>query len=1081
MAAQSPIPQHLALAQSHVSAGRYPEAAEEFQKAEAAGEIDAQDAFAWNNWGVALHKTGDYPQALEKYGKALEIDSENAGAYINRGQAFAALKQFDQAIECFAAAVKITPSGSAYFNWGSSLHNKGQLEPAIEKYRAAVNIETKLRGAWLWQIKALRSLGRVNEAEKAAREALLHLPDDVAILQELAGVYFAAWNQRRAIETIDRAIALDPHNAELWKVKLAGLKQSADPALVEKAALEALAAFPNEARMPIAVGQLYKDRADYRKAEKLFRQARQANEAMPDSETKAKESLDILIETGSLYFDWHKVDEAMKHFDLALQRDAGSVTALDWKAFLLAQGRRLDDAGALLDRELADGSPHAKEIQFLIERGRLYMVRTQYDEAIQTFREALRVQPGNESALALLLTAHRLRRDFDAATHVWQDEVLMRAVPLSAALFLERCNFYSDQFKYSDGIGFCRERPDTDLDAIRMKIFFLRSQRRFSEAEADALAALARFAGDTGILNELGVTYFASRQYRRAVSCFQQVLDSRPMDEVALEWKVNSLRAQGPEGYAAAEEVLCAALELIPESPNFHFAMAQLDYERDQIGRAEKYLSRAIDLAPPDYREADFLRMTVLEKLGRGDDARQLADALEKARPNDPEARNRIGWFQLGRNDTYSAQKHFEAILAMDPNHVSGINGLGGVYFTRGEFEKGIEYFRKARLTLPDDAVLLTNLAWAEVRSGDEAKSQSRKKTGANRRAAGSEENDGYSEAEGLCRQALGIDPNYAPTHTCLGVIAFKRGRMLESEDHLKASIRANSREGGYADLGALYVFMGKYDEAEKNLKEGVNASRSNSRARIELGNLYLLTDREKEGIRLFREAVAIDPFAPDPPRALALALQRQGGFQEAAQVLKKAIQNLDEGQRWQLHLTLAQLLTEQGDKAEDTALYDDALNQIKRAIFLKSGSAEVLFRAGILWYRLENYGKAKKYFQECLDVDPEHIEAGRNLRTVRKLMREEGRRARSVFWLGIVLGTFCLAGTAGMWFLYFRTTGKITSGMIEGLTPTLLAIAAGAFLFPYVVRLKLPGVEAELSQPAEKISRGPTGQIGSK
>jgi hypothetical protein len=46
---------------------------------------------------------------------------------------------------------------------------------------------------------------------------------------------------------------------------------------------------------------------------------------------------------------------------------------------------------------------------------------------------------------------------------------------------------------------------------------------------------------------------------------------------------------------------------------------------------------------------------------------------------------------------------------------------------------------------------------------------------------------------------------------------------------------------------------------------------------------------------------------------------------------------------------------------------------------------------------------------------------------------------------------------------------------MMMTFSPILLALALVSFLLPWLVRLKLPGVEAELSQPQEKVSKGPS------
>ena len=128
----------------------------------------------------------------------------------------------------------------------------------------------------------------------------------------------------------------------------------------------------------------------------------------------------------------------------------------------------------------------------------------------------------------------------------------------------------------------------------------------------------------------------------------------------------------------------------------------------------------------------------------------------------------------------------------------------------------------------------------------------------------------GRFEAEQLCRTALRMDSKYSQAYACLGALAFHRGKLLDSEEYLKKSVQVNPKAGGYTELGALYVQMGRYDEAEEQLNQAMQLSRTDSQARLELGSLYLLTDRENKVVCLLREALAIDPLSKEPPRALA-------------------------------------------------------------------------------------------------------------------------------------------------------------------------------------------------------------------
>ena len=79
----------------------------------------------------------------------------------------------------------------------------------------------------------------------------------------------------------------------------------------------------------------------------------------------------------------------------------------------------------------------------------------------------------------------------------------------------------------------------------------------------------------------------------------------------------------------------------------------------------------------------------------------------------------------------------------------------------------------------------------------------------------------------------------------------------------LRRSIAADPKKGHYADLGALYIQMGRYDEAEDRLREGLTVKSEEAALHLQLGNLYLQTDRPRDATSEFRQAAAIDPTDP--------------------------------------------------------------------------------------------------------------------------------------------------------------------------------------------------------------------------
>src|SRR5262249_29383828 len=194
------------------------------------------------------------------------------------------------------------------------------------------------------------------------------------------------------------------------------------------------------------------------------------------------------------------------------------------------------------------------------------------------------------------------------------------------------------------------------------------------------------------------------------------------------------------------------------------------------------------------------------------------------------------------------------------------------VYFEQGKFDLAEDNFRAALNLDRSNAVLWSNVGWALVRQVRESDVDREKK---------------LSEAEASCRKSLELAPDSQDALACLGIIAFKRGKLLQCEELLKRSADLNPAAAPYSDLGALYVHLGRYDDAEKVLKKGRDQDPYDATVRVELGNVYLQVGRTKDAITQLKEACATDPEAATPAGALALAPCKNGGLLEALPALR--------------------------------------------------------------------------------------------------------------------------------------------------------------------------------------------------
>lgn len=1113
----------------YLDAERFDEANDAFGQAL---DLDARHPKALLGRSVSLRKLAEFQAAQHVLNRALYLFPSNAGMLKESGLLRFDQAQYGEASEYFERAIAVSPNDPgilelklislrlkgppfddaekatagalAQFPGEAGLLNErarlyydqGRYDEAVE-----ASLEANNRDLISEVIGSLTQSWRYAEAEQLIESALSRFPEDVEILNSAGVMYFDQGDYEQAVVNFERVLAVDQQNEDALVGRIRSLCGLGPPfERAHEAMAEALASLPGNNKLLRICAWLYIEQKLYDQAVEAFVQANsedllderigwfrtggqfaECERLIEAALSRLPKRVTILNELGRLHFYREDYAKAAESFERALNVDSQNEDALEWKIkSLRRQGPPFDRTQKAIAEALAK-LPQNRAL--LTERAWLHYDQKQYDLAVESF-----VQAKGEDALIGEISSLRDQRHFAECGQLI-DAALSR-LPKNVAFLKQRGWLRVDQRDYKKATTAFEQvlavEPG-DETALRWRSVSLRLQRLFAEAEAAIKEGIGRHPKSAALLNERGWVYFDQAQYEKAIEAFNQTLNSEPKNEDALQWKIRSLRAKND--FAATEKAIEEALVLAPASAEILFERGRLHYDRDEFEKADEYYCKAIS-AKPDYLEPHFARVAALNRLNRGEHALDVLEGLRLERPDDLNVRNQLGWFYIGRNDLANARKEFEAILKADPTSTVGLNSMGVVYFNQGQYERAEVEFRRALEAEPNNFAPHNNLAWALVRQVTEASTYAggtrqltwleRAKHVVTNPAPATDAHpatDYLGEAEKHCRAALEIEPNIADTYGCLGVIAFKRGRLIDSEDFFQMSVRLDSKEGSYVDLGALYLQMGRFEEAGKVLEKAREVNRVDARARVELGNLYLQTDRLKDATRMFREAMALEPHGEGPPRALAIALTRAGDYTEAARVVRRAIREIDESKRWRLHLTLCQLLCELGDKNVDLDLYDEALKEVLIATALKPAHPAPYFSAGIVHYKLEEYQRARRSFTKCLEKDPNHFEAELNLRRVNALLRREFVRNRVVQVAGGALAIICFALLFVLWFLYFKTQ-RVTQTMVNTLSPILLGLVFVALLLPWLTRLKLPGVEADLSQPKEKVSAGPTGAV---
>jgi hypothetical protein len=178
-------------------------------------------------------------------------------------------------------------------------------------------------------------------------------------------------------------------------------------------------------------------------------------------------------------------------------------------------------------------------------------------------------------------------------------------------------------------------------------------------------------------------------------------------------------------------------------------------------------------------------------------------------------------------------------------------------------------------------------------------------------------------------------------------------------------------------------------------------------------------------------------------------------------------------------------LLVQRGDKQQNSDLLADAYAQAQRAIGLApDAEADPHFVAGVALHRLGSLSvdargrlgyrrRAMNHLRECVKRDEGHADAQRNL----SLLEREMKVTAPAVWGGYAVAGVSLTLLAVMWVMFFLST-KVTAVLLSVTTPVLVGLFTIATLLPTLIRLRLPGFEADLQAGTGVSTPGPTGDV---
>lgn len=274
------------------------------------------------------------------------------------------------------------------------------------------------------------------------------------------------------------------------------------------------------------------------------------------------------------------------------------------------------------------------------------------------------------------------------------------------------------------------------------------------------------------------------------------------------------------------------------------FALAHLGLAQTAPTAAEVFpaMQRAVELSgQASLAEAHLIRAWEAGVNSRPAEQLEHLQALVAACPNDPRPLFLLGTYRYGRQEWEEAIRAYEAAVRVDPSFSPTYNQLGYTLRNLGKLEEAEKAFCTYKELVPDEPNPYDSHAELLMMMGK------------------------HKEAVEEYRNALAIDPNFAPSYVGMGNAFMRLGdvdaaRKAFATLHFIANDEGRRRQA-MVWLASADILEGKYDDASRLIWKSVKAAQERNDLASAAGDLNLLgivaleTGRPDEAEALFRQS----------------------------------------------------------------------------------------------------------------------------------------------------------------------------------------------------------------------------------
>jgi tetratricopeptide (TPR) repeat protein len=515
------------------------------------------------------------------------------------------------------------------------------------------------------------------------------------------------------------------------------------------------------------------------------------------------------------YLNINKLSNARKYASLSVKLDSTEIEYLDLLANVFIQARENDSAAVVLEKiievdpsnlntyyklgRIYEDSKPLKAIEVyekltgivgpewsvLIRVADLYEKLGYKDQAEQSLRDLLSIDPSNFALQKMIIDFHLRNENYDSAIKMLDDILELTPGDLDARerkaqIYIQQNDWEAaaEQYKY------ILEQPDVPLD-VKISIGATYFNKSFTDSSALPIAK------DLFQSIDSDTSHWRVKLYLGAISI------NEGDDSTAIEY-----------------------FKFVTENAKYNsdawIQLGGLYFDNQKYEEAVKIMKEAIELFPNEFAVNLILGLALAQQ-GKSEEGKDYLKKATELNPNDLNALSAYG-FALGQlNENEEAAKYISMALKVDPNNVNLLGQLGLIYNNLEKMAESDSLYEKALQIDSTNALINNNYAYSLSERGLQLERS--------------------LQMIEIAMEADSSNSSYLDTY---GWIFFKLEEYDKAYYYIKKAIDVGGEENAVLleHLGDVLFMQGKKDEALKTWQQAFELDASNEilKQKIETG-----------------------------------------------------------------------------------------------------------------------------------------------------------------------------------------------------------------------------------------------------